>query len=188
MLSDPGFVTIDAVQRWAAAQDLDGDDARAVAGLVDALAGNELERVMNRRIGTFVEACTLVERENFLSDLTNRYRYGVTIDPEIAKEQKLYARLAREVVFQSPQVCQLEHKGGFMLERIFGALVDNYLGSDRPQALLSRALAVEMEAAETEAKKARVICDYLAGMTDGFASRIYKRLFDPDYGSIVDLV
>ncbi len=186
--ANAGFVTIDAVQRWAAAQDLDGDDARAVAGLVDALAGNELERVMNRRIGTFVEACTLVERENFLSDLTNRYRYGVTIDPEIAKEQKLYARLAREVVFQSPQVCQLEHKGGFMLERIFGALVDNYLGSDRPQALLSRALAVEMEAAETEAKKARVICDYLAGMTDGFASRIYKRLFDPDYGSIVDLV
>ena len=30
--------------------------------------------------------------------------------------------------------------------------------------------------------------DYLAGMTDGFAIRIYKRLFDPDFGSIVDLV
>jgi hypothetical protein len=25
-------------------------------------------------------------------------------------------------------------------------------------------------------------------MTDGFAIRIYKRLFDPDFGSIVDLV
>jgi dGTPase len=33
-----------------------------------------------------------------------------------------------------------------------------------------------------------VLCDYLAGMTDGFASRIYKRLFDADFGSIVDLV
>jgi hypothetical protein len=25
-------------------------------------------------------------------------------------------------------------------------------------------------------------------MTDGYATRIYKRLFDPDFGSIVDLV
>ena len=186
--ANAGFVTIDSVQRWAAARELDRDDLQAVEGLIQALAGNELERVMNRRIGTFVEACTLVERENFLSDLTNRYRYGLVIDPAVVKEQKLYALLAREIVFQSPQVCQLEHKGGFMLERIFGALVDNYLGSDRPQALLSRALAVEMEAADSEARKVRVICDYLAGMTDGFASRIYKRLFDPDYGSIVDLV
>jgi dGTP triphosphohydrolase len=36
--------------------------------------------------------------------------------------------------------------------------------------------------------KARILCDYVAGMTDGFAVRTYKRLFDPDYGSILDLV
>jgi len=39
-----------------------------------------------------------------------------------------------------------------------------------------------------EPLRARIICDYLAGMTDGFASRAYKRMFDPDFGSIVDLV
>jgi dGTPase len=48
---------------------------------------------------------------------------------------------------------------------------------------------VEMrQAGNDPARRARIICDYLAGMTDAFASRIYKRLFDPDYGSIVDLV
>jgi dGTPase len=36
--------------------------------------------------------------------------------------------------------------------------------------------------------KARILCDYVAGMTDGFAVRTYKRLFDPDFGSILDLV
>jgi len=35
--------------------------------------------------------------------------------------------------------------------------------------------------------KARILCDYIAGMTDGFAIRTYKRLFDPDFGSILDL-
>jgi dGTPase len=33
-----------------------------------------------------------------------------------------------------------------------------------------------------------LICDFLAGMTDGYASRMYKRLFLPDFGSISDLI
>ena len=153
-------------------------------------AAGDLERVMNRRIGVFVEACNLVERGNFMSDRTNRYRYGVALDPAVVREQKLYARLARELVFRSPQVCQLEHKGGWMLERIFTALTDNYLHTETPRhALLSRDFEAEVARAEGDPRRrARVICDYLAGMTDGFASRIYKRLFDPDFGSIIDLV
>ncbi len=125
-----------------------------------------------------------------MSARTNRYKYGVAIDPAIVREQKLYARLAVDLVFQSPQVCQLEHKGGFMLERLFDALQKNYL-RDRPSnhPLLSRDFEVEMsQAGDDTQRRARIICDYLAGMTDGFAIRIYKRLFDPDFGSIVDLV
>jgi dGTPase len=111
------------------------------------------------------------------------------IDPAIVREQQIYAKLAVDLVFQSPQVCQLEHKGGFMLERLFGALFENYLGEDAPRhPLLSKAFENEMQAAAGEAAQARIICDYLAGMTDSFASRAYKRLFDPDFGSIVDLV
>jgi dGTPase len=37
-------------------------------------------------------------------------------------------------------------------------------------------------------QRVRLICDYIAGMTDGFAIRTYKRLFDPDFGSLVDLI
>ncbi|HPF69097.1 MAG TPA: dNTP triphosphohydrolase [Candidatus Krumholzibacteria bacterium] len=188
--ANAGFLHVAAVERWAAAQGLAGDDAALIETLVRDISERRLERVMNRKIGVFVEACRLVERDTFMNDLTNRYRFGVALDPAVVREQKLYARLAREVVFQSPQVCQLEHKGGFMLQRIFTALRANYLdeGGAR-QALLSRDFEVEMQAAGDEpARRARIICDYLAGMTDAFASRIYKRLFDPDYGSIVDLV
>ena len=35
--------------------------------------------------------------------------------------------------------------------------------------------------------RARILCDYIAGMTDGFAIRTYKRLYDPDFGSLLDL-
>jgi dGTPase len=39
----------------------------------------------------------------------------------------------------------------------------------------------------TAAGKARRICDWLAGLTDGLIVRTYRRLFDPEFGSIRDL-
>jgi dGTPase len=39
----------------------------------------------------------------------------------------------------------------------------------------------------TQAGKARQICDWLAGLTDGMIVRTYQRLFDPELGSIRDL-
>jgi len=188
--ANAGFVTMDKVSRWAADQDLDATDSSTIDELIKAIGTGELDRSMNRKIGAFVEACTLVERDNFMSDRTNRYKFGMVVDPETVREQKLYARVARNMVFQSPQVCQLEHKGGFMLERLFGALQEKYLqGVPSDGALLSRDFEEEMSQAGGDLNiRARIICDYLAGMTDGFAIRIYKRLFDPDFGSIVDLV
>ncbi len=188
--ANAGFITIGKVSRWAADQDLTTDETRILDDLTAALGEGNLERVMNRKIGTFVEACTLVDDDNFMSDLTNRYRFKVELDPDVVREQKLYAKLAVNLVFRSPQVCQLEYKGGHMLERLYKALTAHYLGDHQsPLSLLSRDFEAEMSRAGDDSQlRARIICDYLAGMTDGFAIRIYKRLFDPDFGSIVDLV
>jgi dGTPase len=188
--ANAGFITIGKVSRWAADEQLTTADSRLLEELIAALQAGNLERVMNRKIGTFVKACTLVERDNFMSDLTNRYRFGLVIDPEVVHEQGLYARLAVGLVFRSPQVCQLEYKGGHMLERLYNALTAHYLdGHQSPLSLLSGDFEAEMSRVGPDpALRSRIICDYLAGMTDGFAIRIYKRLFDPDFGSIVDLV
>jgi len=42
--------------------------------------------------------------------------------------------------------------------------------------------------AETKTARARLLCDHLSGMTDAYALRSYKRLLDPDYGSISELI
>ncbi|MCP4290330.1 MAG: dNTP triphosphohydrolase [bacterium] len=187
--ANAGFVDIAQVSRWAEENNIDGPDALTIEHLLEAMRSGNLERVMNRKIGFFVEACTLVERDTFMSDKTNRYRFGVELDPELVREQKLYARLAVELVFRSPQVCQLEHKGNHMLNRLFKTLEENYLQDTSPKlSLLSKDFEQEMSTTENPQLRARILCDYLAGMTDGFATRIYKRMFDPDFGSIVDLV
>ena len=44
-----------------------------------------------------------------------------------------------------------------------------------------------IEAEKTQDGKARRICDFLAGQTDGMVVRTYRRLFDPEFGSFRDL-
>ncbi len=184
-----GFITVGRVERWAE-EHADAEDREAVDYLLQALRNNDIERAMNRRIGRFVESAKLVERENFLADLSNRWRFGMTMGAEERREQKLFNRIAVDLVFRSPQVCQLEHKGDFMLTRLFETLKERYLdGSGSRLTLLSADFEQEIARDDLDLDgRARVLCDYLAGMTDGFASRIYKRLFDADFGSIVDLV
>ncbi|MDD5718195.1 MAG: dNTP triphosphohydrolase [Candidatus Krumholzibacteria bacterium] len=184
-----GFVTLGGVERWAEANAAP-EDREAVGYLRDALRHGDVERAMNRRIGRLVESVRLVERDNFLADLSNRWRFGITVAVDARREQQLFARIATDLVFRSPQVCQLEHKGGFMLTRLFETLSAHYLAAGGPRLhLLSADFEAEIRRPELdEAGRARILCDYLAGMTDGFASRIYKRLFDADFGSIVDLV
>lgn len=184
-----GFITVGSVQRWAEAN-ASADERPAVDDLLEALRTGTIERAMNRRIGRFVENVRLVERDNFMSDLSNRWRFGMEIDPEARREQALFNRIAVDLVFRSPQVCQLEHKGDFMLNRLWETLQAHYLPTGRPKlALLSPDFEREIGRDDLDqAGRARVLCDYLAGMTDGFASRTYKRMFDADFGSIVDLV
>jgi dGTPase len=72
---------------------------------------------------------------------------------------------------------------------MFAVLRDRYILSGGGKA---RLLPVETErlitACGTEEGRARVVCDYLANMSDQFAVRLYRRLFDPGFGSLTDLV
>ena len=53
--------------------------------------------------------------------------------------------------------------------------------------ILPEAVGAMIDAAPDEEAKARGICDWLAGLTDGMIIRTYRRLNDPDFGSLRDL-
>lgn len=183
-----GFITPDAVERWAEEQDLSAPEAEWVESLAQAIRGDYFEPHLSKRIGEFIQATSLVPRSGFMSDVTRRYAYDLHVGDDAKRRSALYGQIAVDLVFQSPQVSQLEHKGDRMLRSLFEALADNYLSADGPRMLLPREQHRQVLSAEEEAVCARRLCDYVAGMTDGFAVRTYKRLFDPDFGSIIDLV
>jgi dGTPase len=83
----------------------------------------------------------------------------------------------------------MEFKGGRLLRQLGQTLLQNYLETNNPPSVLvPNEVHREVMDSEVPAERARLICDYISGMTDAYALRSYKRLLDPDYGSISELI
>jgi dGTPase len=181
-----GFLRFERVQQWAEMQNLRGDQAHHAETVLSAIREGKAESRFSRKIGTFIRSCSLFERTTPLSRSTNRYRFGLQTEPFVRTEADFYKRLSQDLVFDHSQLHQLERKSHVILEGIFRVFSDCYLenGSSR---LLPESFDRIIRLKQDPRTRARALCDYIAGMTDGFAIRTYKRLFDPDFGSILDL-
>jgi len=184
-----GFLDSSKIERWVAAQSLSAEENAHIDRLLQTIRDGKVEGRMGRKIGNFVQATRLEEDVNFMSGETNRYRYKLEIDPAAKLESAVYKRLAYELVFLSHQLKQLEFKGDRMLVALFDAFTNEYVGRSKPQFKLLPPDIESLIVAQTEDRqKVRLLCDYIAGMTDGFATRTYRRLHDPTFGSITDLI
>lgn len=191
---EAGFIHADGIQRWAESQALTPVQEKRLEELRAAILRRRVESTVGKMIGRFIGAVELVETAPgaFLADLTHRHRFRLRLDPEIAEECELYKRIAFDLVFRSRQLQQLDRKSDYILTRLFEVFAELYIRPDRPGKSHYHLLSAEEEelvfSQPDEAARARVVCDYLAKMTDGIASRTYRRLFDADFGSILDLV
>jgi dGTPase len=187
-----GFLTLERIEAWAEKNGHPIDEGTPLGDLMRAIRRRKVDPFVGKRIGRYIQATSLAGDVNFLSGETQRYRHRLVIDADIRAESKLFKKLAFEVVFLSPQLKQLEHKGSHMLRRMWETLCQRYIhpGTIDGQSfqLLPPDAADEITGETDPDKRARLICDFLAGMTDGYASRTYKRLFSPDFGSIGDLI
>jgi dGTPase len=186
-----GFLHIEKIESWASANGVGHGMDTSIGELIHAIRNRRVDPFIGKRIGKYIRSTRLEQDSNFLSCVSNRYKYRLVIDPEVRSESKLFKRLAYDVVFLSPQLKQLEHKGSRMLRQLWELFEARYIRGQRIDGqdfqLLPAETVSEIEDALEPGARARLVCDYLAGMTDGYAARTYKRLFSPDFGSINDL-
>lgn len=186
-----GFLTVRKIEAWFERQDevfrnLHKDVFDA---LINAIQSGNFIYKAAINIGDFIESCTIEETETPMSPLSNRYRYKLKIAEQPRSESGFYKKLATDIIFHSPIVQQLEYKSEMLIEKIFNLLVENYVGKEQPaKTLVPQFHETMIINAESEEQQYRLICDYIAGMTDDFAMKIYNRLFQPGFGSITDLV
>ena len=183
-----GFLTIDRIEAWADGKVGDAMGVRLLDELLDGIRGDRLEGIFSDRIGEFITACRLKERANFMSRRTNRYRYELVVDPGAVRQALFYKEMANDIIFESPQLQQMEHKARKVMFALWDSCWSNYVQpGPRVIRILPPAAGKLVDAAKGRRAKARQICDWLAGLTDGMIVRTYRRLFDPEYGSIRDL-
>ncbi|GHC46116.1 deoxyguanosinetriphosphate triphosphohydrolase-like protein 2 [Roseibacillus persicicus] len=187
-----GFLTVEKLEAWADKNSLETSDNTPLGDLKNAMRRGRVDSFAGARIGTYIKSASLIETTNFMSAESNRYRFGVATTEEVRAESALFKKLAFEVVFLSPELKQLEHKGSYVLRKLWELLETRYVRGESIDGqafpILREADEAEIAAAPNEAARARLICDFLAGMTDGSTVRMYRRLFEPGFGSIGDLV
>ena len=183
-----GFLTIERIEAWAAGEALDAPRQQLLDELIDAIRRDGIEGVFSQRIGAFIKACRLRERDNFMAARSNRYRFELVVAPAAVRAALFFKKMANDIIFESPQLQQMEHKARKVMFALWDSCWTNYVAKrGRVIHILPPRVGRLLDAEATEAGKARQICDWLAGLTDGMIVRTYQRLFDPQFGSIRDL-
>ncbi len=184
-----GFLSLERLERWAAREGLDAESQPLFDAFVNDIRKDRLEAVFGVKIGDFIRSCRLVPRESPLSGVTNRYAFSLEVNSEAKRTARFFKRVALDLIFRSAPLQQMDYKGDRILEDLFRALSGSYLESEKPRSkILPEQQAIWMKQATEDPEKQRlVVRDFLASLTDGQALRIHKRLYDPEYASIIDL-
>ena len=136
--------------------------------------GGRRKRFISRLVFHFITHCRIDTLEGFEEPLI-RYKAAMAEAPRRFLTALIEA--VRETVILSPAVQHLELKGQTMVVAVFETLASD------PKALLPKPTCRRFEESGDDR---RVICDHIAGMTDGFLLKTYDRLFSPRMGSVFD--
>lgn len=89
---------------------------------------------------------------------------------------EILKNLNYELTIRSPRLAVVQYRGYDVVKGIFKALFKNKKGYE----LLPSDYRELFDQAKSKKSKARVICDFIAGMTDRYAIEFYSRLYDGD--------
>lgn len=184
------FITVEKLEKWAE-NNLNWNERNnfgLVENMIKSIKDGNYKRNFSAEIGELISAVKVVANPNKPELPSNRYNYNITTAEEIKNKIKLYKKISTDLVFRSPQLHQVEFKGNYIITRILKIMFENYVTNIKPEKLLPEFTDKMLRLESSERVRARLVCDYISGMTDSYALRIYKRLFDPDYSSLGDIV
>ncbi len=178
-----GFITIHKLLNWKEENQNSLTELQRVSldNIISWIKKGNYKAKFGAEIGNFILATKIEEQDFFMNSFTNRYKYKLIIKPDYIEIVKLYKKLSVDMVFNTAEIHQVEFKGDRMLKSTFEILEDNYIKKLSNNILLPQFTDNLIRKEKDMQNRARLVCDYISGMTDSFAMRTYKRLFDPDY-------
>jgi dGTPase len=140
--------------------------------LLDSLFSQELyqrKQAIGEMVNYFITATQItITHEHFENSLL---RHKIDLVPEAAALLSYLMHCIYIHVIDSQEARTFEYGGQIVVQRLFEALSSN------PASLLDNKNRALYHEAEDEKAALRVICDYIANMTDEYAHRMHERLF-----------
>lgn len=135
------------------------------------------KHAISKMVGIMVESVFVDENPLFEHPLL---RYQAKLGESEMAVLELLKTFVYVHVITLPEVKGMEYKGQLIVLDLFKSLRAN------PEALLPRNTYHKYEHAESERAQQRIISDYISGMTNTYASRLYEKFFTASQGSIFD--
>ncbi|MBY0446415.1 MAG: hypothetical protein K2Q15_14545 [Burkholderiales bacterium] len=136
---------------------------------------NKVRKYPISKLVTYFVGEIEVVKANIFDELLLDYQAKLSIVAR--KELDILQSFVVKNVIKLPEVQALEYKGEQMIVRLFEVISSN------PTRLLTEKYRNQYL---EQNNNQRVICDYLAGTTDDYATRLYHKIFTPSSGSIFD--
>jgi dGTPase len=139
--------------------------------LPDKLRTRAIRRLIGIEITDAIRATATALAERGVSSIADIRQAGSNLACFSDELQEINVELKAFLMmnfYRHPRVVRMAYKANHMLTAIFNAYLDE-----------PRQLPREIQARMVREPE-RVVCDYIAGMTDRFAILEYKRLFDPE--------
>lgn len=127
-----------------------------------------LKKIFSRIISTFITNIQI--RENLAQLSSPRLRFKAYLSDDLNQLLTQLKQIVADQVISSQPVQLIAWKGSYMIRQMFQAMMSE-------ERLLPEHDREKLSQDPTDAHKARLVCDYIAGMTDPFAMRMYTRLF-----------
>ncbi|MBM7071341.1 deoxyguanosinetriphosphate triphosphohydrolase family protein [Shewanella sp. 202IG2-18] len=109
-------------------------------------------------------------------------KYNAVMQPDYYQVLNALKQLVYKWVIRRPEIQMLEFKGQQIVMELFEAIASD------PERLLPYSTQEKWKACiEKHGCGMRVISDYISGMTDDFAGRLYQQLFSPKSGAIIEI-
>lgn len=132
------------------------------------------KELVGKLVHLFVTSCSLKAKEEFSHPLL---KYHVTFDKPTFELLKKLKNLTYDLVIKQAEIQQLERRGQRIIEKLF----DEFISA--PTKVIPESA---WNSLNEDDHINRRVCDYIAGMTDSYAEKIYGRLFIPGSGTSRD--
>jgi dGTPase len=131
---------------------------------------------LRRFFGVLVEDVIDVSRKNLadfnpatVADIRNAGRMMIQFSPALWKDLKVIRKFLFERMYRAPAVVEMRHAVTHMIDELFPFYLHN-------PGELPKQWRKEVAEAQSDEALARIVADYIAGMTDRFAIQEHARL------------